>query len=147
MGNLAPENLPSLGLSEGLAPGLAADEDVGTLAAAHFGDALAKVTGAEDHQFLAGLDEIRNRRFHAGAAGSREHVNERILSSEQDAQVLADLLDDFKKVRIEVTHDGLTHGLVHAWLDLRRARPEQQTPGRMNERHKLEFNAHDIQGA
>ena len=86
-----------LGFGEGFAPGLFAADDVGAVAAAHLGDALGEIAGGEDGEFLAGLDEVRERGFHAGAAGSGDGVHEGILGAEEGAQVAADFFATSKK--------------------------------------------------
>jgi len=86
---------------------------------AHLRDPLAEESTYEHGQLGFGLDEIRNRRLHARAAGPRNRERQRIRSAKHRAQIASDFLHHFEEKRVEIPDHRLRHGVVNARLNLR----------------------------
>ena len=127
----AVEESSGLGFAEGFTPGLAGTDYGRAVAAAHLNQALGKVAGGEDREFLAGLDEIGEYRFHAGAAGAGDYLHEGILGSENGTKVATNFFVDFEEERVEMTDDGLTHSFVNSGMNLGGAGSEEQATRRI----------------
>ena len=122
---LAVDEFGGFGVGEGFAPGLLEAHDLGTVAPGHVGHAVAEVSVGEDHDFGAGFDQVGDGSFHASAAGGRDNEGALVLGAEDVAQHALVVATDLEKVRIEVSDDGLGHGLIHAGVHLRGAGAEQ----------------------
>ena len=121
VGLFAIQELSGFRLSESLAPRLARAHYICAVAAAHFDKALGEVSGSEDSKLLAGLHEIRQRGFHACAAGSRDHLDKGILRAENRTEVAADVFRNFEEIRIQMADNRLPHGLIDTGMNLRGA--------------------------
>ena len=128
----ALNGLRGFGLGENFAPGFFHADEVGAMPAAHFRDTLGEITGGENQEFGAGIDEIRNGGLHARAAGTGKSMHELILGAEQVAQRGADVFELLKQEWIQVADDGLCHRLINAFGNLGRTGSEQE-PGRGRE--------------
>ena len=106
------------------------------MAPAHLGEALREIACDEDSKLLTGFDEIGKRRFHAGAAGSRDDLHKGILRAKDGAKVAANLFRNLKEKRIQMTDDGLPHGLIDAGMNLRGAGGKQQAARRIYDGHE-----------
>lgn len=95
------------------------------MALGHFGHAVAEESVGEDDDLHAGIDEVADGGFHASAAGGRDDEGPLVLGTEDVAQHALVVLADLEEIGIEVSDDGLGHGLVDAGMDLGGAGAEQ----------------------
>ena len=84
----------------------------------------------DDHR-VARLDEIDDRRFHAGRAGAAHRERHPVLRAEQLAQAALQLVHDLQVVRIEVPDRRPRQRGEHARVDVARAGAEQRADGRI----------------
>ena len=113
-GPLAADELARLLRVEGLAPGLREADDFRALAARHLADAVAEEAVGEEREFAAGLGEVGDGGFHAGAAGAGERHVELVLRRERISEQRADFIRDLEEERVEMADHRLRHGLVDA---------------------------------
>ena len=144
-GAFATDEVASFLRVKGLAPGLGQADDVAAVTAGHVADAVAEEAVGEEREFFAGLDEVGNGGFHAGAAGAGEGDVELILGGKGVAEESADLFDYLEEERVEVADHRLRHGLVHAGRDHAGSRSEQKAlrrlEGSIRLRHQVQFNS------
>jgi len=126
-GTLAFEEGSGFVLGEDFAPGFVEADDLHAVAAAHFADALAEEAVDENSEFRAGIAEVGNGGFHAGAAGTGDGQGELVFGTEEGAESGADFLENLEEIGVHVADDRPGHGLVNTWLDLGRAGSEEQS--------------------
>ena len=114
---LAKDGGACLGFGEGFTPWLFATHYFGAVTAAHLGDPVGKISGRKS-TLGAGLDEVSDSRFHAGAAGAGKRECQRITGPKDFAQTGADAFTDFKKERIQIANHWLVHRRIDAILNL-----------------------------
>src|SRR6266702_2471639 len=121
------DELCGLVVTEGFAPGFFKARDDGAVTLRHLTDALGEKSADEERQFSAGLDEVGDGSFHAAGAGGRDGDGQLILSSEDGAEAVAQILRYLEEVRVEVPNNRLRHRLIDARIDLAGARSVEQT--------------------
>jgi hypothetical protein len=119
----AADEIARLLAVEHLAPGLLEPRDVGAVTARDFGNAIGEVAVGAYREGLARLGEVGHRRFHAGRAGSGDGDIEFVPRGEHVAEQLAHVFRDLEEIGIQVSHNGLPHGLVNAGRDHAGTRP------------------------
>ena len=136
-GAFATNEVGNFSVGVGLAPGLLQPHNVCALALRHFGEAIGEVSIGEHRELRSRLYEVRDSRFHAGAAGARDHQDGGVFSAEDALEQLLDILHDLDEKRIEVSHDGLRECLIDAGMHHGRPRPEKVSRGRLKGREQI----------
>jgi hypothetical protein len=108
------------------------------MAAAHFDKTFGEVSGGEHRELLARLHEISQRRFHTGAAGTRNDLDERILRAENRTQIAANVFRNLEEIRIQMADYRLPHGLIDTGMNLRGTGGEQQPARRIQLGHEIQ---------
>ena len=148
-GMFATDELAGLLRVKGLAPGLGEADDLATVAAGHFTDAVGEETVGEESELIAGLDEVGHGALHAGAAGAGDRDVELVPGGEGVAEQGAYLLDYLEEERVEMADHGLRHGLVYAGGDHAGSRSEKKAPRRLEGsvrlRHHVQFSSGRLQ--
>jgi hypothetical protein len=91
------------------------------MAAAHLHKTLGEISGGKDGELLSRLDVISQRRFHTGAPGAGDDLDERILGAENRTEVAANVLRNLEEIRIQMADNRLSHGLIDPGMNLRGA--------------------------
>jgi hypothetical protein len=79
-----------------------------------------------DHHPVAGFEQIGEAGLHARAAGRRERQRHGVSGAEQLAQALLHVVEHGEEGRVEVSDQGLRHGVQDPGVDVGGTRAEQE---------------------
>ncbi len=86
---------------------------------------LAELTVGRDHDDVAGMDGVDERRLHPRAAGAGEREGERVRRTEDGAQPVARLVQDAQKERVEMPQQRRAERRRRLRIGVGRARAQQ----------------------
>ncbi len=75
---------------------------------------------------IARLDDVVDRRLHAGRAGAGDGDGHVVLGAEEGAQGPLGVVQELKELRVQIADDGRHHRPVDARVDVARAGAQQQ---------------------
>src|SRR5258708_35256267 len=93
--------------------------------------AFAEDTVNANHYFIAGLDDVYQSRFHAGASGRGDRNRHAVFCLEHVSKHLLDVVHALEKERIEMSEHRRRHCFENAIFNRARPRSQQHAPGRL----------------
>jgi len=104
---------------------------LGPVAARHVAQPLAEIAVHADQHRVARLDEIAQRRLHAGTARAGDGDRERVLRLKDIAQQVLHLVHQGDELRVEVAHQRMGHRTQHTRGHRTRPGAQQDAGGRI----------------
>lgn len=112
----ATNELGNFGVGVGLSPGLLQAHNVRALALCHFRKTIGEISVGEHGKLRPGFYEIRDSRFHAGAACAGDHQDGRVFRAINTLEQFLHVLHDLDEKRVEMSHDWLRERFIDAGM-------------------------------
>src|SRR5690348_1335385 len=107
VGALATDEVSGFAVEKNFTPWFFETNHVSAVTGAHLADAVAEIAVSENSELHPRLDEIGDRRFHAGSAGAGDGDCKTLFHAEGGLEKFLHVAEDFKKIGVEMSDQRL----------------------------------------